>query len=596
VIDRIEYLASMYLEGNAINQNQTEWYTDAFNIKVGISSPKAVYSLNFTLPAVNLNTTSKINLPNNLLKYLDADTAVASRMIDFGFKDYRLVNTSVLNSSEVEGSQTVSFELENVGRVNYTGQVNFTENAEALAFGNLTEPVSIKVPVRILNVNATASCTYLNETGDYWSTSGCKYKRSEMNAVICQCTHLSIFSVQDSSEGLTEAYGSANIKEATNFESITDLNFGRKAAGLYTALSILFLYILLGVVLNCLDKHDLKQLETFKTSQQQRLKMVLNRHKNLFPQLVKLARHNSLGNITSNEVPTDNPGSRLDSVPKIKILGLEKSILMTTECQDDIESNPTGRKVKRRDSTDVGSVNIKGLTNLINFGVDTQIIPDIKVDIERFAPDPKFYYRVYQVCVIEKQKSKWEIFVTSHKLAYMIFFVDENYSRFARLTVFVTALLGQLFISGLFFNNDDSAKESEETSMLDALTDFSWFDFWVAVVSALLCLPIYLLVKLFFDKAKGNPASLAPENVEITVKRRMRCKVMAYGLSWSFMAFCMYEITIFAIQFNSEANFHWLFSFTTSTIYDLLIQGNLLFLFILIKSSCKRAKPTVLPS
>eukprot|EP00359_Climacostomum_virens_P006201 CAMPEP_0204915082 /NCGR_PEP_ID=MMETSP1397-20131031/13101_1 /ASSEMBLY_ACC=CAM_ASM_000891 /TAXON_ID=49980 /ORGANISM="Climacostomum Climacostomum virens, Strain Stock W-24" /LENGTH=96 /DNA_ID=CAMNT_0052086957 /DNA_START=1 /DNA_END=287 /DNA_ORIENTATION=+ len=96
--------------------------------------------------------------------------------------------------------------------------------------------------------------------------------------------------------------------------------------------------------------------------------------------------------------------------------------------------------------------------------------------------------------------------------------------------------------------------------MLDALSDFSWFDFWVAVVSAVLCLPIYLLIDLLFEKAKGNPASVAPEDKEMPVKRRKWCKVTAYGLSWSFMAFCMYEITIFAIQFNSEANLHWLFS------------------------------------
>jgi hypothetical protein len=114
--------------------------------------------------------------------------------------------------------------------------VALLESPVVLKVNNLTRGVQVTVPVRMVEEGSAPNCTYLNETGRFWVTEGCSFNETQPYAVVCICNHLTQFSAQESGEGLLEAYSSANVEEATNFSSITDLEFWSKAIGFYVAL------------------------------------------------------------------------------------------------------------------------------------------------------------------------------------------------------------------------------------------------------------------------------------------------------------------------------------------------------------------------
>jgi hypothetical protein len=339
--------------------------------------------------------------------------------------------------------------------------------------------------------------------------------------------------------------------------------------------SLLTLYVVLSVLACKADQADLKVLKSFNKSRHRKLREVLQRHKQLYPLLTAIM-------VKPNQFVTDEP---LVNEENDTSKDPGKSILSNTA----LSSLATDRQDTSEILTaDVGTLNLYRQSMLRDYGLRNSLV-DFTLNLEKLRPDDKFRFKVYACCVLMKQKTKWEVFVLEQQVANLIFYFDENFSRGKRLTVFIAALLGQLFIAGLFHDTSGARDEEDDTSLGDALIEFSWYDFWVAVISAVLVLPFFFVMNRLFPKLKISLKLPSEEQAKLA-KRNTVKQAVAYGVAWSFMAITCYEITILSIQFNSSANYKWFLSFATSTLYDLSVQTNLRVLVQLVKNARSRIK------
>jgi hypothetical protein len=565
--DVIKVMSAAYLAQVTINQHSANWTSDSFNLQLTVNSPSLVSGVEFKVPATaSLNSTAEFKLPSSLLDDLPLNSAVNARMLDSHYKNYKLEGDS---ESTVRGAHTTSLELELAGYTNFNGQTELLVSPESLNVSNLSSPILVKVPVALVKVGSTTNCTFLNETGGFWTTEGCSFNRSEANAVYCYCNHLTLFSVQEAGEGLVDAGASANVDEATNFDSLTELDFSTKAIGFFVAVVILVVYIIGAVVSLYADRVDNSVLESFKKSRHRKLQMVLSRHKGLLPQLQNI--------VVKEESPLPEILTKSDMT---KDFASDKSSLSPSEFSEQPYSLPTERSsptTERRLDKDApdnedSDLNLMRQSMLRDYGVRNHLI-NFPINLDKLQVDEHFHFRVYACCVLPERRTNWEVLVMSHRLFRLFFYIDPDYNRIARLTTLVSMILAQLFFAGLFHSTDKGdTSNDKEISISQALDDFSWKEMWVSIICAFLVMPIYWTLKYIFRRRKIK-TSMSIQQIERVAQLNKIRQIVGYGLAWAFMVVACIEITIFSIQFDYKANYNWFFTFGFSAMYDYIVAN-----------------------
>ena len=69
-------------------------------------------------------------------------------------------------------------------------------------------------------------------------------------------------------------------------------------------------------------------------------------------------------------------------------------------------------------------------------------------------------------------------------------------ARTERLIIFLVVVMISIFTTGMFYNTDE--EEEEDKSLWDALTDYSWTDFWIVLYSSLITIPVPLVLRCFY--------------------------------------------------------------------------------------------------
>ena len=78
--------------------------------------------------------------------------------------------------------------------------------------------------------------------------------------------------------------------------------------------------------------------------------------------------------------------------------------------------------------------------------------------------------------------------------------------RSERWTVFLAVLMLTIFVTGLFYEDEEKSDEKDESekTFWESLADFRWRDFWICVYSMLITIPIPYLLKWFFARSELN--------------------------------------------------------------------------------------------
>ena len=173
----------------------------------------------------------------------------------------------------------------------------------------------------------------------------------------------------------------------------------------------------------------------------------------------------------------------------------------------------------------------------------------LEFDFQHVKPAKGDGLMFYEDRVVRTRRTCWEIIVTHHSILGLIFRVSSTFPRMARLTIVFCALFGKLFITGFFYDSGDAKKEEDTLSAEAVVSNYTWYDFFIAVISALIVLPIILIITLLLKKRALTDDMSDQKKAKVTRRNLIR-NIAGYVLAWAWMVLCSIEVTLFAIQFN----------------------------------------------
>lgn len=584
---------SSYMKNFVSNMERTTFNATSVALQMSRNSPDFIADMKFAFSAEP--GSASLKMPERFAEYLNtsADSVIDSFFTVTEFKPYMVASnkTVLVNDTAYVGHPTiVEFRMTQSGTENSSGQVDLLSTAVPLHVTGMGANATINVPIDYIGSQAMPNCTWLNETGKYWTRSGCYVISIDSKSVTCNCTHFTQFTLQQSGEDLADAAQTANIDEAINIQSLKDLNMATNAIGLYTAATIIFIYIILIVFLRRWDRSDNYNYNKLSANPALRLKIVLNRHKHLYTQMLEIEEQygsslrqpkqqtNCKQRLETHDVTFyDTTSGVAGSFPQEPNTAIsERGVTQKSEAFEN--ANSTVPEINRIDAVFIDPDEVTQMQQklLLEYGLNKKLL-NFNINLEEVKPDQGFMYKVYINAYVPNRKTLWEIFVLNYPVLELIFLVKPNLQRVSRLTVMIVAIMGRLFTSGLFYNTKDSTEAEDDQSLAELIESFSIRDFWIAILSAFIVLPICWVLHSLFDISK--PArNMTPEEIA-KVERKNRIKtIIAYGLSWSLIAIFSVEITIFAIQFNQNVSSLWSINFAFSSIYDFVVQGNFVIL------------------
>jgi len=532
------------IQGSIRDQQPSIMTSTNFNGYFQRISPISVRSLNAVVNSThNSSSAASISMPVDGLASYGIDPSFGLDMILLVSKNkpnrggYANSSQTVNISAElVAGAETVKLVFEVSGSVNAYGEFIPQERTE-LQVGHLSTPVNITIPFQSASTSATTACAFYNISTEKWSDSGCFLinLNKSSNTATCSCTHLTEFSLSDVEDGAIAAGNSANADEATNFGALVDTNFTSNAIGLYIAVALLLVYGGLGLLCKWLDGKEARELEEFYNDPEKNMADAIAKNKDLY---------------------------------NIFVAGQEQAE----------PRSPASLAITTNEQKPEDELSVSALIYLNRYGLDVNSPIDTskaEFNFQHVKPTAGDGLMFYEDRTVRTRRTCWEIVVTHHSILGLIFRISNTFPRFARLTILFCALFGELFVTGFFYDSGSAKEKETEMDIGGILGQYSWYDFFVAVMSALLVLPVILLVTLLLRKRK-----LTDDMSDHRKSKVSRCNSIlntaGYVLAWAWMLACSIEITLFAIKFNvfltqANASKLWSLTYCLATIWDLLV-------------------------
>lgn len=471
-------------------------------------SPAKLPSMQTSIQSlVSSSAVASVSLPADILQSLGLDSQAGLDMLFVLSKNKynrggHANTTQVANYTElVTASDTLKLQLERSGSVNQYGEF-LHENRSEVSVKFLPHYLNVTLPFQAASTNATTSCVFYNVSLEQWSTSGCALVEWNWTSKVakCACNHLTEFSLKDMEDGAIAAAGSANVEEAINIEALAELDLTTNALGLYIAIALLSLYIALGGVCIWVDRSESRKLDELYNNPKKCMADTIAHNKVLY-------------DIFASE-PRLPESSRLP---------------------------PTPNEAERPSAST--------LLYLSHYGINHSSAAQEASDFSQLKPASDTEVLFHEDRVVRTGRTCWELIVSNHSLLGLFFWVNTSFPRFARLTVFFCALFGKLFVTGFFYDSSDAKVKEEPIGLEGVLARYSWYDFFIAIMSALILFPGLIGISMLLRKTRLADYMSPSEKVRICRRNKVR-NCIGYGLAWCWMAVCAIEITLFSIQFN----------------------------------------------
>lgn len=208
-------------------------YSDLINLESVISSAKPYNDEMLVLVSNKYN--SKVEFSNELYQILN-DTKAFVTMLTIPLAD---------NSNFYSNSDPIR---------PYIVDVSLFTNFSYKPVESISYLLSIYIPIYNYSSDYKPQCIYLDSNTFEWSTEGCSLHTVINSTAVCNCSHMSSFSVTKLFESSGKPAEKGNFKESINLNLLKKLD-SSNAAGLIFVLSITLIYFITALLLH---KSDLK--------------------------------------------------------------------------------------------------------------------------------------------------------------------------------------------------------------------------------------------------------------------------------------------------------------------------------------------------
>lgn len=223
------------------NQDYSEIVSPIYQVLYQRVSPSYLSS-NFSLPK------GEIIFPESISPDFSYDDIIDLSLIytqDSSFTNYSQSFNETLYYLKNAG--VMYLDAKHTGYENEVGDVVY-EPIETIKLSNLTEPIQILITAEYINItDQSPQCVFLNESSMVWETTGCEFKGilEDRSQIICECNHMSFYSVSDLQRDLIHA------AEPNHAEDLNPTNLlNAKIEDCYSVLIVMIVIVILHAVLS----------------------------------------------------------------------------------------------------------------------------------------------------------------------------------------------------------------------------------------------------------------------------------------------------------------------------------------------------------
>jgi len=199
---------------------------------------------------------------------------------------------------------------------------------------------------------------------------------------------------------------------------------------------------------------------------------------------------------------------------------------------------------------------------------ENEVVEIMKIECEK----SQVLNRLTQVYIddlpISEASSIWLLIKTEHQMLNALLKPEITTPRPLKFLVFMCVLLGELFVTGFFYDPEETKPISENRSgFISSAIIFS-------IAANVLMIPLKIIISVFMTGKPSTP-EMTREEIEAAEKSRPVFKIigMAMGFGWLFG--CLYAIMMYIVSFTQISVDNWMTTFGISAFTELFIMTQL---------------------
>ena len=527
----------------------------------------------------NINKARVKNMYYNQSESVISDNAETQL---YGLESYALESStySLNNASVTFPSKTSDLNLTHEQKIALSltyipleKSFNFTQNLMLITIFNLetSTQISIKSDTSITieipfdqanNQNQTYTCLYFNYSFENWDDQGCFVLNYTPYSIICECNHLSTFTV-----GIEISF-----ENNAELEPPKDFNFiSIEATGFYICVVLYIVYLIFAIFCFFKDKEVLK-LNYDIASKRERPEDYEMNLQNALKREVPVGDENKLQH---ERVPPNDSISLAD-------IDVENSIVENKDNIKDLKSKRAEDQEENKDNTVYTSSNKS--ENCKNSQKEKKSLylkkeDEVKDETEIILPTDSINAEF-------SMKTGKEAFKENFKKLNIYKFTDPNHCRLFRSASNFFELIGGIFSISLFFDKNETSLPFEDT--VSNIKNINL----ISICATYVCL---FIIKRVFYKVFKEKDLMSPEVNERNVDKIERCNrikviIAVFIYNILMIAFCI-EIALIVQNFSSGVNgifvLNILVNFIIETVISLAKIAMMSFCWSFLKSQIK---------
>jgi len=530
-------------------------YTTSFNPFTNIKNATKISMSSLSPASLNgfFNTTIQRiyeDMSKGMLGNVVNKREQAADLVQLSFKPYQLNN----DASEKQINASVQ-----VGDLPPGKEAVFSIPAPKNTSANANE--TIMVPL------------YYVPEKDVWSNENCSLDQRAANStsLVLRCNHMGKGKITSVNQGFTVTVDVIkdvfNVIRAGNYQQLANLNAllevnDRAIAAYCIVLTIGTVIVIIVVMLIKKDKEDIYQVKLnclfkiFCPKSNKASANLLDKILKFFSQL----RKKGMQNVTKKNQRTVVHHRK--SQPSID------QRLKPIQSSENIKKKSNGfSKLSRDDKNELqDAYNMYKQCSLLYNEQDLFEIMNAEFE------NKNVLNRITQVyiddLILLEPASFWIMMKNENQVFNALLKPEITTPRPLKFLVFTSVILGQLFVTGFFFNPE------EKTSISDNASQFVNTALVYSLAATLLMIPLKIIISLFMT---GKPLTedMTREQIEAAERTRPLFKTIGLVLGFAWIIFCLYSIMMYIISFTQIALDNWMTTYGISMFTELFIVAQL---------------------
>jgi len=420
---------------------------------------------------------------------------------------------------------------------------------------------------KLVNNSIMVPLYYIPEK-EIWSNENCSLDQPSLNStnLTLRCNHMGKGEIKNINDGFSVTVDVVKdvfkVIKAGNYQQLTNLNVllavtPRTIAAYISIASIAVFIVLVVMLLIRMDRTDIYNLKV----------QFLFKRFSPKPQIIQTG---SLHNILQFFSTVRKKGMSKVSKKNQKEVEPEQNQVVTTE-QKMAEAKKTEPLKKANGFNRLSAEDKQELLDAFNLYKQVSMIYDndditqiMNVELEHAKVLSRLTQAYVDDMVLYEPATFWMLMKDENEIFNAIFKTEITTPRPLKFLVFCCVLIGELFVTGFFYNPEETATISDNASrFVNTAIVYS-------LAATVLMIPLKIIISVFMT-GKGLSEDMKREEIESAEKSGPLFKLIGLVMGFAWLGFSLYSIMMYIITFTDVALDNWLTTYGISVFTELVI-------------------------